>query len=162
MSTPRRFSYDYPRDAESLAALLQNPEFLRWRAETAGDTNVEVTIQQKADGILVRVARDREVQLPAFAKKMFGSVNRVVDETLWNREGGQWVARYEIEIPGIPGEVKGKSAIVPRASGCSFESAFEVTSRLPMLGSKVESFVADRIEETLRANAERNAQYLAS
>jgi hypothetical protein len=162
MSTPRSFRYDYPKNADVVAAMLRNPEFLRWRAETAGDRNVEVTIEERAHGLVVRVARDREVVLPAFARKMFGAVNRVVDETVWTRDGERWLGMYAIEIPGIPGEVKGHLALVPRAEGCSYESAFEVTSKLPMLGSKVESFVADRVEETLRANAERNAQYLAS
>jgi hypothetical protein len=158
MSTPRSFQYEYGKDADAVAAVLRNPEFLRWRAEANGDRDVEV----KVEGDRVTVARTREVNLPTFAKKMFGSVNRVTDSTVWTQENGRWVGRYEINISGIPGEVKGSISLVPSASGCRFESAFEVTSKVPLFASKLESFMADKVEETLRANAERNAQYLAS
>jgi hypothetical protein len=162
MPTPRSFWYEYPADADALAALLRDPAFLRWRAESAGDKNVEITIEQAESGLRVTVARDREVALPAFAKRMFQTKNRVVDETLWKRSGDKWIGDYEIQIPGIPGEVKGQVSLVPCPEGCRYEAAFQVTSKVPMLGSKLESFVADRVEESLRANAERNAQYLAS
>lgn len=162
MSTPRSFQYEYGKDADAVAAMLRDPEFLRWRAEAAGDTNIDVRIEPAPTGMRVTVARTREVNLPGFAKKMFGSVNRIVDETVWKQEDGRWVGEYAINITGIPGEVKGSISLVPLATGCRFESAFEVTSKVPMFASKLESFVADKVEETLRANAERNAQYLSS
>jgi hypothetical protein len=162
MSTPRSFQYEYGKDADAVAALLRNPEFLRWRAEANGDTDIDVKVEPDPAGMRVTVARTREVNLPTFARKMFGSVNRVTDETLWKQENGRWVGEYAINITGIPGEVKGSISLVPSATGCRFESAFEVTSKVPLFASKLESFMADRVEETLRANAERNAQFLAS
>jgi hypothetical protein len=159
MPTPRNLLYEFPLKVEDMAALLRDPAFLRWRCELAGDKNVEVSVEESAGGLRVTVARDREVALPAFAKKMFQSKNRVVDQTVWKREGERWVAQYEIQIPGIPGEVRGRTSIVPSAEGCRYESNFEVTSKVPLLGGKLESFVADRVEETLRANAERSTQY---
>jgi hypothetical protein len=162
MPTPRNFLYQFPLEVEAMAAILRDPAFLRWRCELAGDKNVEVTVEEKPEGLRVVVARDREVAVPAFAKRMFQSKNRVVDETVWKRDGERWVAEYQIQIPGIPSEVRGHTALVPSAEGCRYESNFEVTSKVPLLGGKVESFVADRIEETLRANAERSHQYATS
>lgn len=162
MPTPRSFRYEYQKDVEDVAALLRNPEFLRWRCEAAGEKNVDVKVEEAEAGLKVTVSREREVALPGFAKRMFGSVNRIVDETVWRRENGRWVGEYHINIPGIPGEIRGKTSLIPSGQGCAFESAFEVTSNVPMFASKLESFVADKVEETLRANAERNAQYLAS
>ena len=162
MTTPRNFLYEFPLNVEDMAALLRNPEFLRWRAEAAGDKNVEVSVEESPSGLRVTVARDREIALPNFAKKMFQSKNRVVDETVWKRDGERWVAQYEIQIPGIPGEVRGRTSIVPSADGCRYESNFEVTSKVPLFGGKLESFVADKVEETMRANAERSTKYAAS
>jgi hypothetical protein len=162
MPTPRNFLYEFPLKVEDMAALLRDPAFLRWRCEVAGDKNVEVSVEEGPAGHRVKVARDREVSLPAFAKKMFQSKNRIVDETVWKQDGERWVAQYEISIPGIPGEVRGRTSIVPSADGCRYESNFEVTSKVPLVGGKLESFVADRVEETLRANAERSTQYAPS
>lgn len=161
MSTPRTVTYDYASAPEELVSLLHDPEFLQRRCDAAGETNVEITVERTDTGVRVRVARDKKVDLPAFAKRLFTPQNRIVEDTRWTREGGQWVAEYNIEIQGIPGQAKGRTTLIPSASGCRYESAFEVTAKVPMFASKLEGFVADKLEETLLANAERNADGLA-
>lgn len=162
MSTPRRIAFEYAADPDAVAALLQDKAFLKERAEAAGDTNIEVTVESVPDGFRVVVARDKEVELPAFAKKMFKPQNRITDDTTWRREGDQWVASYEVQVAGIPGQVRGKSTLAPSAKGCEYISNFEVTARIPLVGAKLEVMVADRIEETFRFNAERNAERFPS
>lgn len=162
MPTPRRFSYEYATDPDTVAKLLHDPEFLRRRCEAAGEKNVEVKVEQLPDGLSVVVARDKEVELPAFAKKMFNPQNRIIEQTRWRRQGDRWVAEYQVTIGGVPGEVRGKSTLAPSSMGCHYESAFEVTSRIPLVGGKLEGFVADKLEETFRSNAQRNAEQLES
>ena len=162
MSTPRRITFEYAANPDAVAALLQNKAFLTQRAQAAGETNIEVTVETVPDGFRVVVARDKEVDLPAFAKKMFKPQNRIIDDTTWRREGTQWVGDYEVQVAGIPGQVRGKSTLAPSAKGCQYESNFEVTARIPLVGAKLEGIVADRIEETFRFNAERNAEQFPS
>jgi hypothetical protein len=163
MPTPRTVTYEYASNPDQVVAVLKDPEFLRHRAELAGESNVNVQVVESDDGIRVVTARDKAVDLPAFAKKMFKPANRIEENTLWRRQGNQWVADYTIEIKGIPGEVKGRSSIIPKADGGSrYESRFEVTARIPLVGGKLEGFVAEKIEEQLKANAERNAERLGS
>lgn len=162
MPTPRKINYEYSADPDTVAALLRDPDFLKRRSEQSGDRNVEVKIEELPDGLRVVVARDREVELPSFAKKMFKPQNRIIENTRWRRETDRWVAEYEVVVAGIPGEVKGKSTLRPSATGCTYESAFEVTARIPLVGGRLEGFVADKLEETFRTNAERNAEQLKS
>lgn len=160
MPTPRSISYEYASNPDEVFALLRDPDFLRRRAEAAGESNVDVQIAETGDGIRVVTARDKAVDLPSFAKRMFQPSNRIVEDTTWRRQGDSWVAEYEIEIKGIPGQVKGRSSLAPSAGGCLYQSDFEVTARIPMVGGKLEGFVAERIEEQLRSNAVRNAEQL--
>ncbi|MEY4511929.1 MAG: hypothetical protein RLZZ450_4051 [Pseudomonadota bacterium] len=162
MPTPRRITYQYPAEPDAVAALLHDPAFLRQRAEAAGETNIEVSVEQVADGFRVVVARDKQVELPAFAKKMFKPHNRIVDDTTWVRRNGQWTAEYQVIVAGVPGEVRGRSTLAKSGTGTEYESAFEVTARIPLVGAKLEGIVADRVEETFRANAERNAKHFES
>jgi hypothetical protein len=162
MSTPRRITYQYTAAPDAVAALLHDPDFLRARAEASGETNIEVKVEQVADGLRVVVARDKQVELPAFAKKMFKPQNRIVDDTTWRRKDGQWTAEYQVSVSGVPGEVRGRSVLMPSVTGTSYESDFEVTARIPLVGARLESMVADRVEETFRANAERNAKHFES
>jgi hypothetical protein len=161
MPTPRRITYEYASDPDTVAKLLHDPVFLKSRSEAAGETNVDVRVEEVGDGMRVMVARDREVELPSFAKKMFSPQNRITEDTTWRRQGDHWVAEYHVQVAGIPGEVRGRSTLRPTAKGTQYESSFEVTARIPIVGGKLEAVVADRLEETFRANAERNAKQLS-
>jgi hypothetical protein len=160
MPTPRTVTWDYATGPDDVAALLRDPEYLKRRSEEAGEKNVEVTIEDTLDGMRVVVARDKEVELPGFAKRMFAPKNRIVDDVRWKRQGERWVGEYTLEIAGVPGEIRGKSTLFPSANGTRHESSFQVTARVPLLASKLEAFVADRVEETFRDHAARNAARL--
>ncbi|HEY6879906.1 MAG TPA: DUF2505 domain-containing protein [Polyangiales bacterium] len=160
MPTPRRITYEYASDPDTVAKLLVDADFLRRRSEAAGDTNVEVKVEELGDGMHITVARNREIDLPAFAKKIISPQNRIVEDTTWRRENGQWVAEYFVQVAGVPGEVRGKSTLKASAQGTIYESNFQVTSRIPIVGGKLEAVVADKLEETFRINAERNAKQL--
>ena len=162
MPTSRKISYEYTSNPDGVAALLRDPDFLKRRSEAAGERNVQVRVEELPDGLHVMVERDKEVDLPAFAKRMFNPQNRIVENTRWRRQGEQWVGEYRVEIAGVPGEVRGKSTLVPSPSGCRYESAFEVTSRIPIVGGKLEGWVADKLEETFQQNARRNDEQLKS
>ncbi len=160
MPTPRTVSWDYATAPDDVAALLRDPDYLRRRSEEAGEKNVQVTVEDTVDGMRVIVARDKEVELPGFAKRMFAPKNRIVDDVRWTRQGERWVGEYTLEIAGVPGEIRGKSTLIPSASGTRHESSFQVTARVPLLAGKLEAFVADRVEETFRDHAARNAARL--
>ena len=160
MPTPRTVMYEYPVGPDAVAALLRDPEFLKTRSEQAGDSNVEVKIEDVGDGLRVVVARDKQLELPAFAKRMFQPKNRITDDVRWKRVGERWVGEYTLEIAGVPGEIKGRTTLAPSGAGCVYESSFQVTARVPLIAGKIESFVADKVEETFRDNAVRNAERL--
>lgn len=160
MPTPRTVTYEYPAPPDAVAALLRDPEFLKRRSEEAGDQNVEVRIEELGDGLHVVVAREKQLELPAFARRLFQPKNRIVDDVRWRRDGERWVSEYTLEITGVPGEIRGRSTLAPSPAGCRHESSFEVTARVPLIGSKLESFVADRVQETFLEHAVRNAERL--
>jgi hypothetical protein len=160
MPTPRTVTWDYAAGPDNVAALLRDPDYLKRRSEEAGEKNVEVTIEETLDGMRVVVARDKEVELPGFAKRMFQPKNRIIDDVRWTRKGEQWVGEYTLQIAGVPGEIKGKSTLLPSPQGTRHESSFQVTARVPLLAGKLEAFVADRVEETFRDHAARNAARL--
>lgn len=162
MTTRRTMRVEYSVSPARIADLLRDPDFLRRRCEAAGEKNVDVAIEEHPDGLRVVVARDKEVDLPGFAKRMFSPKNRIVDDTRWRLEGERWLGQYRVEITGVPGEVRGESQLVPTASGCAYESSFAVEARIPLIGNKLEAFVADRVEETFWANARRNEERLAT
>jgi hypothetical protein len=161
MATTRTVTFDYSETPNEVAALLQDPVFLRYRSESAGEHNIDVRVAEAEGGVRVTVAREKDVDVPAFAKAILGSARRAVESTLWRREGDRWLAQYTIEVGGVPVKAGGKSVLAPTPrGGCQYTSTFEISARIPLIGGRIEAFVADSLVEQLRANAERNAEAL--
>lgn len=161
MATTRTVTFEYAHPPSEVAALLQDPVFLRYRSESAGEHNIDVRVENVSDGVRVTVAREKEVDVPAFAKAILGSARRAVETTVWRRDGERWLAQYTIDVGGVPVKAGGKSVLAPTArGGCQYTSTFEITARIPLIGGRIEAFVADGLDEQLRANADRNAEAL--
>jgi hypothetical protein len=154
-------TFEYPQPPGEVAALLQDPVFLRYRSESAGEQNIDVRVENVSGGVRVSVAREKEVDVPAFAKPILGSARRAVETTVWRQQGDRWLAEYTIEVGGVPVKVGGKSVLEPTPrGGCSYTSTFEITARIPFIGGRIEGFVADGLDEQLRANVDRNLEAL--
>ena len=135
-----------------MAAVLADPVFLREAAEAQGGANVEVDVQATADGFCVLVTRDVEVEVPALIRRLVRPMNRVAQKEVWRRNSQQWSSEFELHIGGLPTEVRGATVLTQDASGgCHHQVSFEVRSKLPILARKLESFVADQVEQSIKA-----------
>lgn len=153
-------SFEYSESAADVAALLQDPVFLRYRSESGGERNVDVRAEQTTDGLRITVSREKTVDVPAFARAVVGSASRAVETTLWRKNGDSFTADYEIDVSGLPIKAHGQSRIEPRQGGCLHTSSFEVRARIPLIGARLEALVADGLKEQLEENARRNAEAL--
>lgn len=161
MATKRTVTFEYQEPASEVGALLQDPVFLRYRSEAAGERNIDVKVVSENGGTRVTVAREKTIDVPAFARAVIGNTSRAVESTLWRAQGEGWIAEYTIEAPGLPVKTHGKSTIVPSARGATYTSTFEISARIPLIGGRIEALVADGLEEQMMANVERNVQALA-
>lgn len=161
MTTTRTVTFEYSESSAEVGALLQDPIYLRQRSETAGEHNIDVKVEAVQGGTRVTVAREKDVEVPAFAKMVLGSARRAVETTLWRPHGEQWVAEYQIEVSGVPVTTKGRSVLAPSAGGCSYTSTFEINAKIPFIGGRIEALVADGLVEQLLENCKRNAAALS-
>jgi Protein of unknown function (DUF2505) len=160
MATSRTLSFEYNQSPDEVAALLTDPVYLRHRSESAGEHNIDVRVEQVADGVRVSVAREKDVDVPAFAKALLGSARRAVETTTWRKGPSGWTAEYHIEVGGVPMKAWGKSSLVPGGAACRYTTTFEVEVRVPLIGKRLEAFIADGLEEQMRANIDRNVDAL--
>jgi hypothetical protein len=162
MATSRTVTFEYSESPDEVAAWLQDPVYLRHRSETAGEHNIDVRVEPAGDRTRVTVSREKDVDVPAFAKFVLGSAKRAVEQTTWRKTGAQqWTAEYTIELSGVPVKASGKSVLSVGGRGCKHVSTFEVEARIPLVGKKLEAFVADGLEEQMSANAQRNTDALS-
>jgi hypothetical protein len=156
MTTTRTVTFEYTESPAEVAGLLQDPVFLRYRSEASGERNVDVRVEPSASGTRVTVAREKTIDVPAFARFAIGDANRAVESTLWRQAEPGWVAEYTIEVSGIPVKTQGRSTFEPSTRGCKYTSSFEVTAKIPLIGKRIEALVADGLVEQLREEAASN------
>jgi hypothetical protein len=151
MVTRRTRPYASSADPETLVQLMRDPSFLRECCRSAGENHVELEVEDLSDCHRVRVSRTTEVELPSFVGKLFSPRNRVIDTTCWRRLNDRWLGEYAVIIAGISsaGSIDGSLTIAPSGRGSTLVSTFEVRVHLPLVGQSFETFVANRVEESL-------------
>ncbi len=149
MPTHKTVRYEYAADADSAAAILVDPDFLREGLQASGETNIEIDVTKLSDGHRLLVSRDVAAEVPALIRRFVRPKNRIVEEVVWSRQGDQWVARFEIRISGVPSEIRGDSRIEPTPRGSSYYTEIQVQSRVPLLGGKIEELVASRVAQVM-------------
>ena len=107
-----------------------------------------VTIEQ------VQAARG----VPSFAAKFVGEEIRILQVERWTAVDH---ADVEVTIPGKPGEMQGTADLAGSGGGTVETVDMEVTVRLPLIGGKIESFIADMLTKALDAEHRAGVEWLA-
>lgn len=123
-----------------------------WLARLAaygGDSMVLKSLVVDSDGaISVSTEQDlRHDMLPGgLAKALPGDLKILRDESWWPVEDGAKVrGDVRIDARGIPGSGSGTTVLSPRPCGSSLRFHGELTIRIPLVGGRIEKFVADLI-----------------
>jgi hypothetical protein len=115
-------------------------------SEDGPTTTVVVTQSQAMDGA------------PAAARKLVGSSVQIVQRESWT---GADRADFAMEIPGKPGHLRGTVDLVDKGDGtCDEVFAGEVKVNVPLVGGKLEGFVADILTRALRREGQVGVSWL--
>ncbi len=114
--------------------------------EQGGTTTVVITQSQAMDGA------------PAAARKLVGSSVRIVQRESWTTAES---ADFAMEIPGKPGHLRGTITLVDKGDGgCDEVFAGDVKVNVPLVGGKLEGFVADILTRALRREGQVGVTWL--
>jgi hypothetical protein len=152
---PSHHQHRYDADVECVYALLVSPEFLRERRIAAGDVDVAVEVVRHQGGrASVRLTSSVAADLPAFARKLFSRFIRVVDQAEWEPAQDGYLSRWEVEVAGGAGVVRGQQHIASAGRGSVQRDEFEVEVRFPLLRAPLARLMA---KEALKAMAAESA-----
>ena len=114
--------------------------------EQGGTTTVVITQSQAMD------------TAPAAARKLVGSSVQIVQRESWTSPDS---ADFAMEIPGKPGHLRGAISLVDKGDGgCDEVFAGEVKVNVPLVGGKLEGFVADILTRALRREGQVGVTWL--
>jgi hypothetical protein len=96
--------------------------------------------------------------LPGFARKFVGDEINVVQKEDWTSpEKGN----ITVTIPGKPGEMTGTALLTQDPDGTTETVNLSVKVNIPMVGGKIEGFVADMLRKALQAEHSVGVEWLA-
>lgn len=130
-----------------------NPEFAR-----------AVVTPGPGDGAEVCVRRQMVVDLPGFVAKLTGGRVTLAERVVWPDGGGTTGARtasLTATMDGQPGGVTGVLRIEPGTAGTTVTLDGEITARVPLVGGRVERYVAQMLDRLMRAEHELGKAWLA-
>ncbi len=157
---------DFPAGADRLWTVFGSRDYVERKYRSLGSTAIDIRRFAATDREirvdLVRVAPVSAKRIPAWARGLVGGRQSMRHAGVWKRVGPRHIeARLEIRPLGQPvtaAGVGGVDEIAPDRSRLTLR--FDVTSRVPGLGTKIAALYATQIEEALAADHAFTLRYL--
>lgn len=142
-----RFSHELSYDAppEEVYAMLADPSF-RERVSLAREVvSFDVTLTATGSGFtLVNDQVQPTAGLPSFAKKFAGETTKAIQREEWSSHSR---GTLTIETPGKPASMKGTITLTGSDAGTVEQVDLEIKAKVPLIGGKLESLMADQVRE---------------
>lgn len=145
--------YDAP--VEAVSSMLTDPAFRERVLERMRVVRGSATVR---DGVVTIEQVQAAHGVPAFAAKFIGEEIRILQVERWTATDH---ADIEVTIPGKPGEMQGTADLAGSGDRTVETVDMEVTVRLPLVGGKIESFIADMLVKALETEHRAGVEWLS-
>ncbi len=158
-------SYGIDCDQEKAIELMTTEHYITEKYLALGANQLKVTVlEDSADKFhsrVERVVRMRE-KAPAFARKLVKEEMTVVHEVWWHKQGAEKKGGFKGELPGMSGGIEADLTMCSGADGLA-EIRIEgrVKVGVPLIGGRLEGFMAGIASDKFREDIEATRQYLA-
>ncbi|UCC15124.1 MAG: DUF2505 domain-containing protein [Gammaproteobacteria bacterium] len=162
MTTSVEVSHEYAHPIETVIGAFTDPDFYLQKFEGIGARDVEVLASDSADGVFtIETRRDVPLDVPGTLKTLLGSWTTVIQNEEWvEGEDGEYLNELEINSEGVPAVVTGSMTLIPTDEGCINEVVIDIACSIPLIGRKLEGFVAESTDAQLDAEYEFIQEYL--
>lgn len=165
MQYRHEITYDAP--APAVYAMLLDPEFQDRRSRLGNPEHAEAVVSPgPGDGSTVTVTRRLAVDLPGFVQRLTGRTVTLDEELRWPDGAGADGARtgsLRAAIAGQPADVAGTLRVATASSDRTVVTmAADITVRVPLVGGKIERFVAEMLDKLMRAEQDLGRRWLAA
>lgn len=144
---------------EQVAAMLADPDFRTRVLERQQTLSHDVSIAPEGSGMRVRIEQVKPTEgVPAVAKRFVGDQTTVIQEEHWT---SATEATVQVTVPGKPGDLRGDVRLTETGTGVEEHVHLDVDVRIPLVGGKVESMLADLLAEALRVEESVGKEWLA-
>lgn len=137
-------------------------KFFERKYKEIGATNITVLEHEKSDTkfrIKCSYTLPSSPKMPGFVTKFIGNTTPVVQEDSWDIE--KKTGRLNIEIKGAPVKISCDMLLKDEGKGASNNLKWTISSSIPLIGGKLEAFIADDIKDKAKADLAATKKILA-
>lgn len=157
MSAPLHSTFSSAAPVEQVFGVLTSPEWVATKAERFSDDAQLVQREERADGgVQLVVSRRLPDGVPGFLQRFLPQDGRVVETFDWGpaRPDGTRHGEWHADIPGAPARLGGAMRLDPTAVGSAYTIEGEVTVKVPLIGGRAESYIAEMVGKLAAKEAE--------
>ena len=146
-------THRYDCSIDELYKHFCKPDFYRKKFKACGARNIKV-LESDHDGNAFTIVTERDVpaDVPGVLKSFLGEWNTVTQTENWDGEpGDEYYSDLEITSAGAPVKIEGSMLLTPDGDGCVNEVDINIRCSIPLMGKKLEQFVAADTEKNLAA-----------
>jgi hypothetical protein len=154
MSTSVTAVHEYDYAVETVFAAFTDPDFYLEKFEGIGHRDVEVVACSDDDDVFaIKTSRQVPLDVPGPLKALVGAWTTVIQNEEWlEGEDGEFLNELDIASEGVPAKMTGTMTLyATEDGGCVNEVTITIDCSIPLLGGKLERFVADTTSEQLDA-----------
>lgn len=164
MASPIEHRAEFTQALAEVFRALSDKDALQARLDAIGGINARVNAYSHQGDewrfqLYQGVGSDK---LPSFVR-MLHSGDLVVDrEQTWTKTGPGYTGTVKATVGGIPGEITAHTALASEGGKTVLRTDGEVKISIPLVGGRVEGFVAGEVTKLLQNEADFTARWLAA
>jgi len=139
--------------------MLGDTAFREEVCDYQGVVRHRVQVRAAGSGMSVEIDQHHAAwHVPGFAKKFVGEEINIVQTEDWT---APQKGTIHVTIPGKPGEMTGTALLTEDPDGTTETVNLTVKVNIPIVGGKIEGFIADMLSKGLRAEHHVGVTWLA-
>lgn len=154
--------HEYDHSVDEVYEAFTDPDFYVAKFEAIGARNVTVVDSSKDDDTF-SIVTEREVpaNAPAALKSFIGEWSELRQEEEWQGDDGEeFYNELTISSPSVPVSITGVMTLSGDEGSCVNDIEMTVKCSIPLVGGKLEKFVAGDVASNLDAEFDFIAEYL--
>lgn len=144
-------------------AMMSDEGYVAKKIEGTGGVEPTITVVPQGSDVVVEAGRNLPAKVPSFMKSFVGESIRVDEVTRWSPADdlGARTAEVTINFAGTPAKATGRLDLRPAGDGAEVLVDFDVKASLPLVGGKIEGFIAEMIGKAVRKENEIGSEWLS-
>jgi hypothetical protein len=163
MATRLEYDQSLPAEPARVRAVLQDPEYVRAKAERTGAFDISVDVREHPDGgVTITCTRSMPAEVPSYATAFVGEHLTVTEVQEWSAPGpnGESSAKVTVDFHA-PLAYTGTIDLTAAGSSSTLANRGEFKASVPFVGGKVEKVAAEMTQKYLGKETQVATEWLA-